>query len=336
MSETTTTSPGGTTAADYSENYYRHNCGSEELYSWSSPGWRAFFTGVAARVIATTGPAESVLDVGCAKGLLVQGFVVAGSTGAEGFDLSDTAIGEADPEVRDRVRVASSTVPYGRRYDLITCVEVLEHLSPPDAATTIDNICAATDRVVLSSTPGDFDEPTHVNVHPVADWAAEFASRGFFRRTDIDLAFLSPWAVYFERAPLRPRDVVHRYEAAMYPLQQEVAAKRDVVLDLYRQLGEREDDAVVADLRHQLLILRDHAIGAEATVGTARAEVARAAAELARVAAKNARLKDETRQLLDTLQEYADELEAVRASLRWRVGGTLMSPMAAVKRQVRR
>ncbi|WP_295692233.1 class I SAM-dependent methyltransferase [Lapillicoccus sp.] len=332
MSETTATtgsSVGGTTATDYSEHYYRHYSDSEEPYAWSSPGWRAFFTGVAARVIAATGPVGSVLDVGCAKGLLVQGFLVAGSTDAEGFDLSETAIAEADPEVRDRVRVASATVPFGRRYDLVTCIEVLEHLSPPDAATTIENICAATDRVVLSSTPGDFDEPTHVNVHPVADWAAEFAARGFYRRTDVDLSFLSPWAVYVEKAPLRTRDVVHRYEAAMYPLRQEVAVKRDTLLDMHRQLGELEDGAVVADLRHQLLILRDHAIGAEATVGTARAE-------LARVAAENGALKQEVHQLLDTLREYADELEAVRASLRWRVGGTLMSPMAAVKRQVRR
>lgn len=335
MSETTApsamtgTSVGGTTATDYSEHYYRHYSDSDEPYSWSSPGWRAFFSGVASRVIAATGPVESVLDVGCAKGLLVHGFLAAGATGAEGFDLSDTAIAEADPEVRDRVRVASATEPFGRRYDLVTCIEVLEHMSPPDAATTIDNICAATDRVVLSSTPGDFDEPTHVNVHPVADWAAEFAARGFFRRTDVDLSFLSPWAVYLEKAPLLPRDVVHRYEAAMYPLRQEVAVKRDTLLDLHRQLGRLEDDELLADLRHQLLILRDHAIGAEATVGTARAE-------LSRVTGENTALKEELRQLLATLQEYADELEAVRASLRWRVGGTLMSPMAAVKRQVRR
>ena len=329
VSETTATSPGGTTAADYSEHYYRHYSDSDEPYAWSSPGWRAFFTGVAARVITATGRAESVLDVGCATGLLVHGFLVAGSSGAEGFDLSETAIAEADPEVRDRVRVASATIPYGRQYDLITCIEVLEHLAPPDAATTIENICAATDRVVLSSTPGDFDEPTHINVHPVADWAAEFASRGFYRRADVDLSFLSPWAIYFEKAPLHTRDVVHRYETAMYPLRQEVAVKRATLLEMHRRLGELEDGAVVADLRHQLLILRDHAIGAEATVGTARAELARASNE-------NAALKRETRELADTLREYADELEAVRASMRWRVGGTLMSPMAAVKRQVRR
>ena len=316
------TATDGTTAVDYSEAYYRHYSDTDEPYAWSSPGWRNFFLHIAARLIAVTGPAERVLDVGCAKGMLVQAFVAAGVSGAEGFDISATAIGDADQDVADRLRVASATDPIEGRYDLVTCIEVLEHLSPRDAATAIDHLCAATDRVVVSSTPHDFDEPTHVNVHPVADWAAEFAARGFYRRTDIDLSFLSPWASYFEKAPgLTARDLVHRYETALWPLREEVGVKRKALLEAHRTISAAEDPEYVAQLRHELLRLRDHAIGVEAEVGTARAELTRARHELAAA-----------QQQLD---EHSRALREVLGSNRWRMGGAVLRPLATVKRRVR-
>ncbi|MEO3938365.1 methyltransferase domain-containing protein [Dermatophilaceae bacterium Soc4.6] len=321
MSDATAVSTGGTTAMDYSEAYYRHYSDSDEPYAWSSAGWRNFFTHVAGRIIATTGPAERVLDVGCAKGMLTQAFLAAGSSQAEGFDISQAAIDDADPEVRSRLRVGSATTPIDGRYDLVTCIEVLEHMAPPDAAAAIDNICAVTDRAVISSTPRDFDEPTHVNVHPVADWAAEFAARGFFRRTDTDLSFLSPWAAYFERGSLTTRDVVHRYESAMWPLREEVGVKRASLLEAHRQLSQVEDGETIAALRHEILVLRDHAVGAEAEVGTARANLARAQAECVR--------------MQEQLSSYGQRLHEVEQSTRWRMSGAVMEPLAKVKRRVR-
>ena len=38
-------------------------------------------------------------------------------------------------------------------------------MSPGDAQLAIDHMCAATDRVLFSSSPGDFNEPTHINTH---------------------------------------------------------------------------------------------------------------------------------------------------------------------------
>lgn len=331
MSDATAISTGGTTAVDYSEAYYRHYSDTEEPYAWSSPEWRAFFIGVARRIVEATGPTGSVLDVGCAKGMLVQAFLSVGVPRAEGFDISPSAIADADPEVADRLRVGTATVPIEGRYDLITCVEVLEHLSPPDAAAAIDHMCAASDRLVISSTPHDFDEPTHVNVHPVADWAAELAGRGFYRRTDVDLSFLSPWAAYFEKAPdLTRRDLVHRYETALWPLREEVGVKRQALLEAHRTLNAAEEQAaqhaddseLVAQLRHEVLRLRDHAIGAEAEVGTTRAELTR--------------LRHEIAAAQQQLDEHSRALREVLGSNRWKMGGAMLSPLATVKRRVRR
>ena len=63
----------GTDAHDYDRSYYHSYGGVDEPYDWDSPHWRTFFTMVAERVKAITNP-SSVLDVGCARGLLVQAF----------------------------------------------------------------------------------------------------------------------------------------------------------------------------------------------------------------------------------------------------------------------
>lgn len=315
------TPPTGTTAEDYSKRYYEHCLGSDEPYSWESPGWREWFTGVAQRLKRAAGPFETVLDVGCAHGLLVQALVAEG-TDARGFDISETAIAEAHLDVRDRVSVGSATDPIEGRYDLVTCIEVLEHMTPVEADLAIDNICQVTDRVVFSSTPADFHEATHVNVHPIADWVASFASRGYYRRVDVDLGFMVPWAMYLQKAELSTRDVAHRYETHLYPLILEVTAKRQALLEAHRDLARLDSGEALAEakgeiarLRHELLLLRDHAVGREAAVATARLEVTRLEHELA---------------------SAQHDLNAIRGSERWRVGGAIVAPASVVKRRGKR
>ena len=132
------------------------------------------------------------------------------------------AIAEAPESVRDHVRVGSLTEPIDGRYDLITCIEVIEHLDPADAATAVANLAAASDRVLLSSTPGDRDEPTHVNIQPPERWSQLFAAHGLFRDFHHDAAYLSPWATLYRRAEPSVVDVVLDYDRAWSD-----AARRD-------------------------------------------------------------------------------------------------------------
>lgn len=286
-----------TSSGDYGGAYYATHLGGDEEYKWESESWRAFFTQVAARIIAVC-PARTVLDVGCAKGMLVQALVAQG-VDAYGLDVSEHAIATAHDDVRDRLRVASATVPLTRRYDLITCIEVLEHMSPRDAQDAIDVMCAATDRIVFSSSPTDLAEPTHVNVHDNRQWAGWFAERGFYRRTDADLGFLTPWAVLFERADLTMRDLVARYEDVLTPLISEVLAKREALLASHREVEQQrrlieEDHELgtvsreevarwqeeVLKTRHQMLVNRDYIIGVEAELGRVKRDLASARRKL--------------------------------------------------------
>lgn len=291
-----------TRSEDYSSTYYdAAHLGGYDDYSWDNPRWRGFFEVVADRVVALAAP-RTVLDVGCARGLLVQALAARG-VDAVGTDISSHAVETAHPDVRPRLRVASAAEAFEGRYDLVTCIEVLEHLSPLEAQQAIDHIAAGTDRVLFSSSPADHDEATHVNTHPTTQWVAWFAERGFFRRTDVDVSFLSPWAVLLERADLSPQDVARRYEVELEALRTELVGKRAALLESHRRITSLHDDLAsatsgplaeqaaqverwqgeVLQARHQLLTQRDHVIGTEAEVATLRGEVARLRGELTRV-----------------------------------------------------
>src|SRR5262249_184351 len=98
-------------------------------------------------------------------------------------------------DIKPFCRVASATEPLEGRWDLITCIEVLEHLDEGAGRRAIVNICAATDDVLFSSTPDDFEEPTHVNVRPTPWWLGRFAERAFALDVDFDATFVAPHAV---------------------------------------------------------------------------------------------------------------------------------------------
>ena len=284
----------GTDQRDYDERYYSQGLGLP--YDGSEPHWANFFGGVADNIIRQLEP-ETVLDAGCAKGFLVAALAERG-VDATGVDISEYAVEQAVSGAKGRVRSGSLVEPLEGRWDLVTCIEVLEHMSPAETQRAIDNLCSVTDRILLSSTPYDFDEPSHINVRPVATWAQWFATRGFFRRTDLDASYITSWTVVFERRPLTPADVVYLYEVEQVPLREEAAKKRSALLEMERQMSE---------------ILATRADGPsrqELEAGAERAEARAAAAE-----------------------QRVDELLASRA---WRIGQSLVQPVHRAVRSIRK
>jgi SAM-dependent methyltransferase len=265
---------------------------------YEEENWRQFFSGVADAIVAQLAP-KSVLDAGCAKGFLVAALRERG-VDASGFDLSEVAVAETPEAVRDHVRVGSLTEPIEGRYDLITCIEVIEHLDPADAATAVANLAAATDRVLLSSTPGDRDEPTHVNIQPPERWSQLFAAHGMFRDFRHDPAYLSPWATLYRRSEPSLVDVVLEYDRAWYALRADTLDQRRALLDMQAKL-ERLTEAAegvdlpqltdeLADLRKEVLRLRDAVIGRDAELATARGRATELEAQVARYGPMEGRL----------------------------------------------
>ena len=191
---------------DYGPDYYSHYYGRQgpSTYSRENPAWLQFFGYVAEEIVRQLGP-RTALDVGCAKGFLVECLRDRGVV-ACGFDVSEYAISEVRPDMRPYCWVGSAASAIDKDYDLITCLEVCEHLPEPEAHEAVRQMTSHTDTILFSSTPSDFTEPTHVNVHPIVDWLRLFGQFSFAPDLSFDAGFLSPWAVLFRRAQVRPSD----------------------------------------------------------------------------------------------------------------------------------
>ena len=239
--------------------YYAHNCGLP--YS-RDERWLNFFDQIANRLINDFHP-RTVLDAGCAWGLLVECLRARGVE-AYGVDISEYAIQHVHADIQQYCRVGSITDPLPQRYDLIVSIEVFEHMPPADLEQAIANLCQYSDNIVMSSTPLDYKEATHLNVQPPDYWARQFARHQFIRDLDYDVnTDLPHWAVRFFRAQMDPlQSAVQAYERKLAQIQTEVKELRAAVLDYHHQLEasegaiqkavEQTSAANVEEMRRQL------------------------------------------------------------------------------------
>jgi O-antigen biosynthesis protein len=179
----------------YDEAYYRSGCGPVPYER--TDFWLRFFAGIAEEIARSLKP-RTVFDAGCAKGFLVEALWGRGIE-ACGVDISSYAISTVRKDMQPFCRVGSLTDPIGGPFDLITCIEVLEHMPADEARIAIRNMTSATDAILFSSNPNDFDEPTHVNVRPVISWLRLFAEFNFQPDVLFDAGFLAPHAMLLRR-----------------------------------------------------------------------------------------------------------------------------------------
>ncbi len=225
---------------DYGSFYYGRclNLNQTEAYR-RDERWLNFFGTIADRIVRDFGP-QTVLDAGCAMGFLVEALRDRGVE-AYGIDISEYALAQVREDIRPYCRKASVTAALKRKYDLIVCIETLEHLPKRDAEHAVQNFCAHTGDVLFSSTPHDYKEATHVNVMPRDYWAELFARLGFVHDLDYDPStYLSPWAVRFRKSQEGLPRVAATYERVLARYQDENVALRELVLELRRQT-ERAD-----------------------------------------------------------------------------------------------
>ena len=73
----------------------------------------------------------------------------------------------------------STPLNLGRRFDLVTCLEVAEHLPLEAAETFIDSLCRHADVVVFSAAIPGQGGTGHINERWPSFWAALFARHGY-------------------------------------------------------------------------------------------------------------------------------------------------------------
>ena len=208
----------------YNENYYKSHCGNN--YERGN-GWEEIFARQAARIVKELKP-EKTLDVGCAEGYLVEGLRDLG-VNARGIDISEYAISKVREDIKPFCGVQSATIPIKERFDLITCIEVMEHLSPEDFCVAIDNMCNATNTIIFSSTPFDYAEESHFSVNTPGFWAERFAYNGFYHDVSYDCSYIAVQAMLFRKKEYTNISLVRTYEDKLFKLWCENCTMRDSV-----------------------------------------------------------------------------------------------------------
>lgn len=127
------------------------------------------------------GRGKSALDVGCAFGYGVNLLTSLGYE-AVGVDVSKFGIAQAKKRNRENEFVicdVQRSLPFKKKFDLVICLEVLEHLQNPFLA--LQNMYDVCEDAILCTTPNktverivkkilkDFDK-THVNVKTPREW----------------------------------------------------------------------------------------------------------------------------------------------------------------------
>jgi SAM-dependent methyltransferase len=201
----------------------------------------AFFGRMADELIRALHP-QRVLDAGCALGFLVEAFWERGVE-AWGVDISPYAISQVRRDLQRYCHVGSIADSIAGRYDLITCISVLEHLPEALATRAIENMTRATDTIVFSSTPYDAGEQTHINVRPVISWLQLFREHRFAPDPGFDGSFIGDHAMLFRRSEEQLSDEMLRLYSRC------IRQRHDI---LVRDKGLRERDERIGELEREL------------------------------------------------------------------------------------
>jgi predicted TPR repeat methyltransferase len=189
---------------DYFESHNKSNYGSYCDFP--------FFRDVARFIYDTITP-SSVLEFGCARGFIIKWLRRLG-VDAHGVDISEYAISTSPEEVKPYLELGDITnyVPQ-RQYDLVLCLETIEHVEPIDSLKVAKCLYDCTREYCLISTPLTHKEGTndndkdndhsHVNIHTKDYWVNIFKRVGFevlfvknleVPRTNIlDIGNTTPW-----------------------------------------------------------------------------------------------------------------------------------------------
>jgi SAM-dependent methyltransferase len=143
-----------------------------------------------AKRLADTFASEKILDVGCAKGFIVQHLRELGRE-AYGLDISKYAVSQAPQEIKSFLSCMKiEDLKAEQKYDLVISIETLEHVTDLNKALQKIYNCLKLPGFLWISVPfyaKDFqeghlkkgDDVTHVNRMTMTEWIKKIESFGF-------------------------------------------------------------------------------------------------------------------------------------------------------------
>ena len=95
----------------------------------------------------------------------------------------------------------SKPLDLGRTFELITCIEVVEHLLEEDALVLLDTITNMASKYIYFSSDAytieSAEEPTHINMQEEKYWVEQFEKRGFVKYEYFPACRSVPHAILF-------------------------------------------------------------------------------------------------------------------------------------------
>jgi len=163
--------------------------------------------------------ARTVLDVGCGVGTWLVAWKELGCEvcGVDGAYVAPGSLQIATGEFHAHDLMLELAL--GRRFDLVQCLEVAEHLPPAAAPVLVASLCRHADLVMFSAAPPGQGGEHHVNERPYGYWRELFAAEGFAMHDPLRGEILAdrrilPWYRYntflyvSERAPAALREAL--------------------------------------------------------------------------------------------------------------------------------
>ena len=121
---------------------------------------------------------QSVLDLGCGTGASLD-FFLEKNIDVLGVEGSTLARSKARYPERIQIFNLNEELNLGRRFDLVWCLEVVEHIHPKYVEHLMKTFSNHSNRIVLSAAhPGQGGEG-HFNEQPASYWIALFKAHGF-------------------------------------------------------------------------------------------------------------------------------------------------------------
>lgn len=237
----------------YGKDYYdAYGTAAGAVSYKDNRGLKEFYQQFADKIVKDFHP-KTFLDIGCAMGTLVAALRDRG-VNAYGIDVSEYAISQVPEDIRPYCRAQSALenlpADFPTHYDMVSCIEMIEHLEEPDGLALIKKMCTYADTLLLSSTPQAGDEPTHLNVQQPEYWVKHFAPYQFLHKLDYDSSYISPQALCFYHADHKEwSDLVEDYERYCRLTHERIAAQFDSLL--------REKDLLITNLENSVSSLTD-------------------------------------------------------------------------------
>lgn len=159
-------------------------------------------------IFAHLGKPTAYLDIGAGDGWMVRTARMAGCKPAIGIEYSVVAKKFAQKWAKLLVHDLTQPLRLRERFDLVTCIEVAEHLPAEANWQFVVNLCSTSSRwIVFTAAPPGQNGNGHINCQDQEYWRGLITAHGFNYVEDKTVSLRETWKYVTEHAFWLPQNI---------------------------------------------------------------------------------------------------------------------------------